>query len=110
MSMPERTKIQIWETADNPIPVPEETVLLDKEAPALTALFARAVVDGAKGIDIYPATYDGYAGCTFFAWTDGDGERKGQLLHSDKDYVIRVAERFLEKLTSRYERMHAAQG
>lgn len=41
---------------------------------------------------------------------DGDGDRKGQLLHSDKDYVIRVAERFLEELTSRYERMHAAQG
>ena len=67
MSMPERTKIQIWETADNPIPVPEETVLLDKEAPALPALFARAVIDGAKGLDIYPVAYDGHCGDTFLS-------------------------------------------
>lgn len=67
MSMPERTKIQIWETADNPIPVPEETVLLDKEAPALPALLARAVIDGAKGIDIYPVAYDGHCGDTFLS-------------------------------------------
>lgn len=110
MNMTEKARITIWETPDRPVPLPKELVLLDEEAPALPSLFARAVIDGAKGIDIYQAAYDGHCGYTFFAWTDGDGERKGQLLHSDKDYVIRVAERFLEELTSRYERMHAAQG
>lgn len=110
MNMTEKARITIWETPDRPVPLPKELVLLDEEAPALPSLFARAVIDGAKGIDIYQVAYDGHCGYTVFAWTDGDGKQKGQLLHNDKDYVLRAAERFLEELTSRYEHMYAAKG
>ena len=99
MNMTEKARITIWETPDRPVPLPKELVLL-----------ARAVIDGAKGIDIYQVAYDGHCGYTVFAWTDGDGKQKGQLLHNDKDYVLRAAERFLEELTSRYEHMYAAKG
>lgn len=108
MNMTEKARITIWETPDRPVPLPKELVLLDEEATALSSLFARAVIDGAKGINIYQAAYDGHCGYTVFAWTDGDGKQKGQLLHNDKDYVLRAAERFLEELTSRYEHMYVA--
>ena len=67
MNATERTKIQIWETPNRPNPRPEGLLLLDGKAPDLPSLFARAVIDGAKGIDIYPAAYDGHCGETFFS-------------------------------------------
>lgn len=76
MNMTEKARITIWETPDWPVPLPKELVLLDEEAPALPSLFARAVIDGAKGINIYQAAYDGQCGYTVFAWTDGDRKQK----------------------------------
>lgn len=58
MSMPEWTNIQIWEGTENPVPVHQEMVLLQQDAPSLPSLFSRVGVEGAKGIDIYQATYD----------------------------------------------------
>lgn len=110
MSVPERTKIQIWEGPENPVPIPQEMELLDKDTSSLPSLFSRAVVEGAKGIDIYQATYDGRSGYTLFGWRDDKGKTKGQLLHDDKDHIIRVVEIFMEKLAERYDHMRAAQG
>lgn len=84
MSIPERTKIQIWEGPENPVPVPQEMELLDKETSSLPSLFSRVGVEGAKGIDIYQAAYDGRSGYTLFGWRDDKGKTKGQLLHDDK--------------------------
>lgn len=67
MNMTEKARITIWETPDWPLPLPKELVLLDEEATALPSLFARAVIDGAKGIDIYPVAYDGHCGYTFLS-------------------------------------------
>ena len=45
-----------------------------------------------------------------FGWRGDKGKTKGQLLHDDKDHIIRVVELFMEKLAERYDHMRAAQG
>lgn len=110
MDKSDRKSVQIREESGKSIPIPKTMTYLGLDARDVPTLFARAVIDGTHGIDIYDALLDGIGGYALFAWKDSSEVEKAVLLHRDKVEVLEAADAFLQELSRRQDRMRAAQG
>ena len=110
MDKSDRTTVQIREDSGKPIPIPKTMTYLGLDARDVPTLFARAVIDGTHGIDIYDALLDGIGGYTLFAWKDSSEVEKAVLLHRNKDEAFEEADAFLQELSRLQDRIRAAPG